>query len=392
MPDVFGEVSPQQENLLRVIAGPMLESGHWPNWQYVEAMMYPSVRDVRELLTSLPKVGSFDGGWQYGPTWYDHRNLSADNEIRLTIAAGLLLPDYFPIAENFIQALQVLVERVQRHKYSALKAEHPVITSAELAARRPRLSEDFVRLLPELIRSEPFVMSRGFGIAPGGAEWTMTLGRELLNYEGVVTVRDYVERVVERVEADNRKRNPDLASSTAEPERRPGFDVRMFSLLIASPGDLKIERGIVEQVVAEVNAAHCRHDGLALLPLRWERDSVSGFGDGPQAIINEVGDQADIVVALFRSRLGTPTESYASGTVEEVERAIERGAEVHVIFLEYGRPSTADADQQRKLDEWRLDFEKRGLLFSVAAESELRSRLHYFFVNDLRKLGKLAAT
>lgn len=49
------------------------------------------------------------------------------------------------------------------------------------------------------------------------------------------------------------------------------------------------------------------------------------MGD-PQLIINNsIIKNADMVIALFGSRLGTPTARATSGTIEEIEEMIKAG-------------------------------------------------------------------
>lgn len=56
------------------------------------------------------------------------------------------------------------------------------------------------------------------------------------------------------------------------------------------------------------------------------------MGD-PQLIINNsIIKNADMVIALFGSRLGTPTARATSGTIEEIEEMIKAGKQVFVCF------------------------------------------------------------
>jgi hypothetical protein len=62
--------------------------------------------------------------------------------------------------------------------------------------------------------------------------------------------------------------------------------------------------------------------------------SVPLLGGHPQRLINAQGvDDSDILFALFAlfgSRLGSPTPDAVSGTVEEIERAVEQGKPIHL--------------------------------------------------------------
>ncbi|MGB8529425.1 MAG: DUF4062 domain-containing protein, partial [Rhodoplanes sp.] len=68
------------------------------------------------------------------------------------------------------------------------------------------------------------------------------------------------------------------------------------------------------------------------MPLMWERHAIAEADKAPQAAINEqLLDRADLVLAVFSSRFGTPTDDYPAGTVEELNR---RKGWAAVFFLE----------------------------------------------------------
>lgn len=93
--------------------------------------------------------------------------------------------------------------------------------------------------------------------------------------------------------------------------------------------------------------------------------TVPVLGDHPQSLISTQGvDKSDIVFALFGSRLGSPTPSAVSGTVEEVERAVESGKSVHPHFSTAALPNDVDTRQLDDLREFRAEISKRGLLAS----------------------------
>ena len=57
-----------------------------------------------------------------------------------------------------------------------------------------------------------------------------------------------------------------------------------------------------------------------------------------------------MVVAVFWSRFGSPTEEYASGTEEEIERMLDSGKPVMLYFIERDVPmSLIDAEQISKI-------------------------------------------
>src|ERR1035441_2233815 len=89
-----------------------------------------------------------------------------------------------------------------------------------------------------------------------------------------------------------------------------GFEANVLRVMIASPGDVAEERKIVTEEIHRWNDANAVARRIVLLPVKWETNSTPQFGNPPQTIINrQLLDEADIVVAIFGSRIGTPTEA-----------------------------------------------------------------------------------
>lgn len=90
----------------------------------------------------------------------------------------------------------------------------------------------------------------------------------------------------------------------------------------------------VKQALSGWNGDRAESAEVILLPRDWRSDAIPRVGVGSgQGVINEqLADGADIVIALFDSRLGQATADAVSGTAEEIQRAIEAGKHVHVWF------------------------------------------------------------
>lgn len=96
--------------------------------------------------------------------------------------------------------------------------------------------------------------------------------------------------------------------SRREADGRAGFEARVLTVLIASPGDTADARDAVEHTILGWNRDRSQRERVVLLPVRWETDSIPEMGSDGQSIINrQLVDSADAVVALFHSRLGAPT-------------------------------------------------------------------------------------
>ncbi|MEE1757444.1 hypothetical protein [Streptomyces sp. SP18CS02] len=158
-----------------------------------------------------------------------------------------------------------------------------------------------------------------------------------------------------------------------------------LSVLIASPGDTAAERDAVEDVIRSFNSDHTLQRKVHLLPLRWELGAVprlDGRKDAQTLINEQFADAADIVVALFNSRLGQATRRAVSGTAEEVLRARDRGAQVHVFFSEAPVPRDHDPAQLAALNAFRLELQGHGLTRTYASGDELRTRVRTCLEHD----------
>ena len=155
------------------------------------------------------------------------------------------------------------------------------------------------------------------------------------------------------------------------------FTATVHRVMIASPGDVHGERSLVREVVHEWNAVHAARRGLVLLPLGWETNVAPEMGDEPQSIINErILDDADLLVGIFWTRLGTPTAGYASGTVEEIEEHLAAGRPAMLYFS--AAPvmlESVDPDQYRALKAFRDECRTRGIYETYTDLADFRQKL-----------------
>jgi len=163
-------------------------------------------------------------------------------------------------------------------------------------------------------------------------------------------------------------------------------------VMIASPSDVADARNAVYTAMGRWNEANADKRGVVLVPLRWESGTVPVLGDHPQAIINrQLLDRADVVIALFGSRLGVATETALSGTVEEIEAAVEGGKPVHLYFSTAPHPNDVDADQLKALRSFRDDLESRGLYGTYANVDELTAHVWQAIEHDVSVLDPAPA-
>lgn len=156
------------------------------------------------------------------------------------------------------------------------------------------------------------------------------------------------------------------------------YTATTFNVMIASPGDVASERAIVRDVVYEWNAVHSSSRNLVLLPVGWETHSSPEMGSSPQAIINrQVLSKCDLLIGVFWTRIGTPTERHLSGTVEEIEEHIATGKPAMLYFS--SQPvalDTVDIDQIKQLTKFKESCQSRGLFESYDSHSEFKEKFY----------------
>jgi len=153
----------------------------------------------------------------------------------------------------------------------------------------------------------------------------------------------------------------------ANPGKRKALDGQTIQILIASPSDVTVEREVLLNSLEtkfrrEGFESQC---GKRIIVRGWEElASQSGYG---QDIINDqVLKKVDIVLAVFKHKLGTPTidpktslKREESGTAEELLFAINNSSTnspplgMAYFFSEAPSMSFDSVDFEKAVDEWK---------------------------------------
>jgi hypothetical protein len=151
---------------------------------------------------------------------------------------------------------------------------------------------------------------------------------------------------------------------TSAPQRKPD-SIRTLRVVVASPGDVQMERDSLPRVLDEVNSGVAGVLGLRLELWRWEIDAYPGFhANGPQGQIDQSMriDEADIVIGVFWKRFGTPVADAQSGTEHELQRAYEAWKKSdHPVVMLYFNQQPYAPTRPDEFDQWRavLEFRNR---------------------------------
>lgn len=118
---------------------------------------------------------------------------------------------------------------------------------------------------------------------------------------------------------------------------------QIVRVAVASPGDVDAERGAIPALFVRWNTAN---HGVHLTPEMWETDSVPSYGGHPQHFINErIIDRSDLLIAVFWTRIGSPTPNEKSGTIEEIREFARRKGPKRVMVYFCTRPVSQSPDE-----------------------------------------------
>jgi len=154
----------------------------------------------------------------------------------------------------------------------------------------------------------------------------------------------------------------------------------VLRIVVASPDDVQPERNAVRDIATKINAV-----GLPGVHLRvegWE-DLSPQMGHHPQDIINtRLVRDCDILICILWGRVGTPTRTSDSGTLEEYRLAVKSYEEqgfpkVMLYFKEQGiSPSDIDPQQIEKVKEFRKSQRESGLYRTFSTTDDFKEKLH----------------
>jgi hypothetical protein len=171
------------------------------------------------------------------------------------------------------------------------------------------------------------------------------------------------------------------------------FLANVLTVMIAYPSDCVAERDQIRQVIYGWNSKHARHLQVMLAPVDWSMTAIPNTGSAPQSIIDaQVLDQADIVLAVFRSRLGATGPEASSGTVHEIDRATSADKAVHVYFASMPHPADVDLEQLQALRDFKTALGDRALYSDFASTAQLLELVESHLlarVWDLNNQGQL---
>jgi hypothetical protein len=220
---------PEQEALLRVIGGPLIATGKWPLWQYVDLTLENEHGlDAEAVLASLPEAGAKSPTSPgYGLAWRpdSYRQPNPDDRVALTVA-GLR---YLPQADTVTGAFAVVIGYLAAQQAQLGPSPDEVVTATATGAQiAERLREagylaegadrdaGLLAKIRALLEHEPFLFAAAH--QPGPSEpWTVQVPAVLRRYRDVTGVEDYIDTVTALVAPPDPTPTPPAASALGIP-------------------------------------------------------------------------------------------------------------------------------------------------------------------------------
>lgn len=154
------------------------------------------------------------------------------------------------------------------------------------------------------------------------------------------------------------------------------YNANIYNVMLASPSDVTDELKIAREVIFEWNNVNSFSRKIVLHPINWEYSSYSSFNDKPQEVINQqLLKNADILIGIFWTRIGTPTGKAISGTVEEIDEHIKSGKPTMLFFSNRSiYPDRIDRDQYDAVLQIKKEYQKNGLTYTYNSSDDFRSQ------------------
>lgn len=154
------------------------------------------------------------------------------------------------------------------------------------------------------------------------------------------------------------------------------YAATVVQVLLSSPSDLPPEhRDLIHSTIRAWNANYSRRFGVLFSPTDWQEGVSPSYGQEPQAFVNEqLVASSDMGLVVFTSRLGTPTKTHQSGTVEEIDLLHSQGKRVAILrnTTPSALPITTDAIQQlAALDEYLRSIQDKALYGNYSSNEQL---------------------
>lgn len=165
------------------------------------------------------------------------------------------------------------------------------------------------------------------------------------------------------------------------------YEAKVFRVMMGAPSDIKEEINIVRKYINEWNPVNSANRKIVIFPVNWEMDCYPVSGMPPQDHINEVlTNKSDMMICIFGTRLGTPTNNEVSGTVEELKKHIADKRPAMVYFKTSIQDiNKVQPEQLQKIKEFKEEIKDKTLFREYSTPKEFKNRFKSDFEQAVNK-------
>jgi len=156
--------------------------------------------------------------------------------------------------------------------------------------------------------------------------------------------------------------------------------------MIASPQDVSDERSAVPSLFSRWNVEHAF---ASVYPVMWEDAAVPELGEHPQRVLDrQLVPQCELLVGIFWCKLGTPTPTQPSGTVEEIHEFIKTKGprRVMLYFCTRDLPSRVDLAEVQRVRAFKEEMKQAGVYQEYLTLSDFATHLRRHLTVKVREL------
>lgn len=155
------------------------------------------------------------------------------------------------------------------------------------------------------------------------------------------------------------------------------YTATVYRIMFGSPSDIKEEIQVAFQVLNHWNSLHSEQSKIVLLPLNWSISSYPAMGKHPQKILDEqVVEKSDLLICIFGTRLGSPTDTEISGSVEEIKEHRKAGKDVLVFFKQsVDNLSSVDLQQLQGIKDFKESIKNDVLWCEFSDVADFKNKL-----------------
>ena len=156
------------------------------------------------------------------------------------------------------------------------------------------------------------------------------------------------------------------------------FNADVYKIMFGTPSDIVEEINIFNETIQKWNYLNAEKESIILLPLHWSTSAYPSKEASPQKIINDqVVAKSDMFICVFGTRLGTATDSFESGTIEEIEEHHKAGKPVMIFFRNSNSDTRKiDIEQFSKLKKFKKCIQGKALYWDYSDENEFKVILY----------------